>query len=509
MITNDALRRMFLRGRGPVLLTGLAVLLIGPSVFGYRWLYEKGWLLWFFAGLAAIIVLLQLISWGLAVRERRAARGRGGPLDGPLVEANPDWTTAELGVFETLRSEIAASVEIPVDWGRMQAIALQVVDRAAELAPAGKRERLAFSVPEALLLAGRVINRLRLALRQYVPFSDSIAVSQIAFVLRHMTRVRKAIDGGSNVYELSKLFFNIKTLPASALSKFVMAGVKKFSLVQVQRYILEEVARAAVDLYSGHLKFSDSELLAIELESERNDRAAIAQPDAALRVLVVGQVSAGKSSLINALAGESMAETDVAPSTDRLTAHEVELGDLPFTLVDTRGNDGSEAVESELLAQMLQADLVLWVVRANRPGRAADAALRARYRTARDASPTRRYAPIIPVVNGIDLLFPNWPYPENVVPAADLERVSAIVAAISEELGWSRALPVQAEAPGWNIEPLRSEIASHAVEALMVQRNRRRIEGARHASGALEQLGRTGSAGKGIIRFAWDRFTGG
>src|SRR5690606_2711961 len=108
-----------------------------------------------------------------------------------------------------------------------------------------------------------------------------------------------------------------------------------------QAILLEEVAQAAVDLYSGRLRFSEAELMQIELASEMRDRAQLAQEDDPVRSLVVGEVRAGKSSLISALLGDAGAETDMAPTTDRLTAHEMVIDDIPARLVDTMGLDGS------------------------------------------------------------------------------------------------------------------------------------------------------------------------
>ena len=71
---------------------------------------------------------------------------------------------------------------------------------------------------------------------------------------------------------------------------------------RLARGYVKEVGRAAIDLYGGRLRVSAEELEAHITEASARDRHAAAQVQAEpLRLLVCGQVKAGKSSLINAL----------------------------------------------------------------------------------------------------------------------------------------------------------------------------------------------------------------
>jgi hypothetical protein len=62
---------------------------------------------------------------------------------------------------------------------------------------------------------------------------------------------------------------------------------------------------------------------------------------------------------------------------------------------------------------MVEADVILWVLRANRAGRGADVALRERFVARMDAQPNRRRPPLILVPTAADALLPGWPYPET------------------------------------------------------------------------------------------------
>ena len=87
-----------------------------------------------------------------------------------------------------------------------------------------------------------------------------------------------------------------------------------------------------------------------------------------LSVVIAGRPNAGKSSLLNALAGFDRAIVTPVPGTTRDTVEEiVDIGGLPVRLIDTAGlRETADLIErlgvDRARAALQQADLVLWLV---------------------------------------------------------------------------------------------------------------------------------------------------
>ncbi len=125
-----------------------------------------------------------------------------------------------------------------------------------------------------------------------------------------------------------------------------------------------------------------------------------------VHVVLVGAPNVGKSSVLNALAGEDVAIVTAVPGTTRdRIAHPIQVGGLPLDIIDTAGvRETTDEVETigiaRTLAEVERADVVLHLVDASRP--LADAAVDAAV-LERVAARTRRGVPVLTVVNKIDL----------------------------------------------------------------------------------------------------------
>ena len=120
-----------------------------------------------------------------------------------------------------------------------------------------------------------------------------------------------------------------------------------------------------------------------------------------IKVVIAGQPNAGKSSLLNALAGAELAiVTPIAGTTRDKVVQEIHIDGVPLHIVDTAGlRETEDTVESIGIARSWQeierADLILHLQDATQPGDELDAQITARL-------PPR--TPMLKVFNKVDLL---------------------------------------------------------------------------------------------------------
>lgn len=121
-----------------------------------------------------------------------------------------------------------------------------------------------------------------------------------------------------------------------------------------------------------------------------------------MTVVIAGRPNAGKSTLLNALAGRDSAIVTAIPGTTRdILREHIDIDGLPLHIVDTAGlRDSEDAVEQEGVrrawAQIAAADRILLLHDASLPVDAAEQALRAQLA---EVGP-----PITVVLNKVDLL---------------------------------------------------------------------------------------------------------
>jgi predicted GTPase len=246
--------------------------------------------------------------------------------------------------------------------------------------------------------------------------------------------------------------------------------------------LFEQVTKVGIDLYSGRLKFSEEELLAYRNAQEKPAEIDI-KP---LSVMFVGQLNAGKSSLINSLKQQCVAETDALPATSGFHYHPMRLAnDLEVYLIDTPGLDGGENTAKLLLKEAVKADLLLWVSPANQPAKALDRQffeLWCKYFVDHLA---RKKPPILLVTTHNDRLPPagEWHPPYDLANSED-NRVQSMMAALRythESIGLSEDSPTVPVSllPGtepYNLDVLQTLLQSASDEARAAQLNRQRLD---------------------------------
>lgn len=496
----ERLRRAVLRWNRMGVALALALPFIVSAALGFVWLYERGWLLWFALASVTLYAVMRLATY---LSRKRALQGERPARELQPPAPNPDWSEAETAAYDRARARIDERLKDPVPWPDLPAEALAVVEAVAADMSDGKRSALDFTLPEALLLIDRVALQYREFLLANVPWSDRLSVCTMHWLWRNQDTALTAWETGFLAWRGIRLVMN----PAVGLlreAERVLASGLQDRLTDrfrrdAQAILLEEAAQAAVDLYSGRLKASDADLARASLNAEARDRLMAAE-EGPLRIVVVGQRGAGKSTLIDALLDEDAALGGEA--TARTEAHDWAFDGAVLRLIDTPGLDGTERATKATATLMKEADMVLWVHRANRPGRAPDAALAEAFKAI--LPPEHRAPPLIHVATGADLLLPGWPRPEHALTPDERARLDAGMRTIGAVHDDAAVIPVRAQPPDWNLAALTAAIATALPNARRTRRSRMQGEAAQ-STGLGDNLRRAGRGLRSTVRTVWGR----
>ena len=142
---------------------------------------------------------------------------------------------------------------------------------------------------------------------------------------------------------------------------------------------VEAIADEPIETLGGPQLQADLSATADALEALLRDAEHVRRLRDGLHAVIVGPPNAGKSSLLNALAGRDRAiVTDVAGTTRDLLHESVRIDGVELTLVDTAGlREGGDAIEREGMrrahAELERADLAIVVLDACDPTAGRDA----------------------------------------------------------------------------------------------------------------------------------------
>ena len=471
-------------------IVGIGLLL--PSLtlipFGSIWLWQNGYLLhWAVAACLAVLAAyaLQLRLLGKTPSpDKPAASGQtSDPGDAAADAADPSWTPREAEAWTRVRA-MASSVSpdhLDSSDAALQ-LGLETIRAVASTVHPEEREPLwKFTIPEALAILERVSVRMRVFVNENVPLGDRLTVAQMMAIYRWKGTVELA----EKAYDLWRLARFINPLSAAThevrerLSREMLQWGRDHIARRLAATYVKEIGRAAIDLYGGRLRVSGEALAAHVTRTSATDKAQVAARVAEpLRILIAGQISAGKSSLINALAQEVTAAVDALPTTPSFTAYELKRGGFPAALlIDSPGLGTRPGDAALLIENAAEADLVLWVVASHRADRDADGRALRDFRLHFAERLNRRRPPVVLVVSQIDRLrpFQEWDPPYDLTRSDRPKAVSIrdAVSAIAKELGFSPdeavAISTAPNSAPYNIDAVWAQIVRLLPEAQSAQ----------------------------------------
>ncbi len=454
----------------------LATLLALPwlSLFGlgFLWLWQNGRVLeWALVAAALGILGVPLRILVRRRAERRVAEMRAAdsfPEEGWNTEENEAW--AKVLAFATRTEPLEFD-----DRARAEALAWEVVELVARHFHPTQADPMArVTLPEALLLTEQVAGRLRRWVVQW-PGASRIRISDALWLQRMVDRygagARTVYTIGETIYRLGRLI-NPLQAAAQEAARYAAGTTGSFLSENMRRkattQLIQETGRAAIDLYSGRLRLSSTELAALA----RADAAA-AEPEAPLRLLLAGQAGAGKSSLLNALAGTPRAK----PGQRSTQEHRVESPGRPaLNIVDMP----SLTTPAAFLREATRADMILYVAAADATNRAPDEAALEALRLWAGQKTKLRPPPLLLAMTRGDLAPATRP------------------AALAQDLALPEESVIPVVLPRGDLEPLWRAILD-AREAARLSRHERLLEEAATPTLAAE-AGQALRGGWGVLR---------
>jgi uncharacterized protein len=479
-------------------------------VLGIVWLWQGGHV-WIWALAAAAIGLL---SWPLWYSVKRRSTEEARIALGDLAQPSRQWHVTERDAWSLV---LAIADETPplnfLEIDPLLDVAQKTIAAVARRFHADAEDAWArFSLPEAMLLGERLCRDIRREALRRIPGIRGVKLSHMLWLQTQSERYGPVAQLGwklgYGLWRAVRAAINPLQAVGQEVSGMVFDRTTGILSLRVRSYatrlLVLEIGRAAIDLYSGRLALSEEE---IRTAQQRDIAGATDDPVMPVRILLAGQVSAGKSSLLNALAQEVRGAVGPVPTTANATEFLLDQDGRPSVmLVDTAGLDGSAVVTEELLIQAERADLVLWVASAMQAARANDRSALDALRARGAAQLTRRPAPILLAFTHVDQLRPGgeWMPPYDIAtptrPKAQAIRAAMDSVARILDLPIDAIVPVAMPpgVPPYNLDALWARIALAIDEAKLVQLDRLRFSEPAFRLRELPQ--QLGDAGRLIIK---------
>ncbi|MBX2878554.1 MAG: 50S ribosome-binding GTPase [Granulosicoccus sp.] len=448
------------------------------------------------------------------------------------LEEQPYWSTAEKALWGRGIQEIETLLEHEPSWDSIPVYSMKLLSSVCSEYEQLKQgssptpwhlehskaefgqfnidkliNELRFSLPELLLVFSTAADRYRTVVLTHIPFAEEITIATTMHLYRKQRTVRK---GARWINYLRRTIRLIN--PASAVVSEIREQITNRMLHQaghklqtdLKRLLFQELLQVAMDLNSGRLKNSSEEIaqhLSSKSDSYIGEQAAATDP---LRIVLLGQINSGKSSLINALVEQLQAETDVIPTTDSTTVYSLDTDDgSPLQLVDTEGLQDTPHSIDALTKVAIEADLIIHLAKANQPARAADRNLCNSINAAFEKQALRRRAATILLLTHADQLNPKseWTPPYDL--GSNSPKATNILNALRsalEQIGLDNQTPaipacLSSTRGLYNVGALADQILLLEDQLLQTQLNRRRLalseqkQGLVHRWNQLKKLG--------------------
>jgi len=433
-------------------------------IFGLWYLYEKQWLIYWLLMVVAILAFVKINFLIFGNKHYEIFT------DKPQVTPNDTWDNRDDEVFkqmQTFAKEIDKSSLAfnQVLLNRLLDIGIQTTQKvAAYYYPDSPNPALEVSLPHLLKISELVVNDMRKELIEKIPFSHRITIN-------HFLKVPKVVDFFNDAhasYRVGRMIANPIGSILSEVKDHITSKLFAYSKEELLRWMVDfyilEVARYSIDLYGHNITLNAFEPVA---QDTPNLPLLKASP---LRIVVVGEVNSGKTSLIHALLVSSKALKDarLLPTESQHYPYQTPNA-IDTILIDTVGYqtiDVTKPDSVELLDAIKKSDMLVLVFRANSAAREADQALLKSVERYYDAHPKLRKPVVIGVLNQIDKISPpkEWNPPFDIQNPKTLkeQNIQHALEVIQKELEIPYLIPV-------NLHPNRTYNIQEALVPILIK----------------------------------------
>jgi predicted GTPase len=448
-------RRPLSKGRMVVLVLLLAAPLGFLLACGAYQAWVQGWWIWLWWPMAGCTAVAMILGWYWQ-RQQRLLR----------VVFQPElyWNDRDQQAMRLVEARAKTADQIDPDALLQVDFYLKTAEELAlELAnyyhPGSKDYYGSVTVPEILAVVELVAHDLGAMVDAYVPGGHQMTVNdwKRARTLYEWYRKYSILS-----WAVAALFNPIGT----ALRYFAsevginrpLALLQQNLLVWFYTAYLQRLGTYLIDLNSGRLRVGAERYRQLlrgggqppTVVGEPEDRTEVVPPqDAAeavrkVTITLLGQVKAGKSSLVNAILGEQRARTNVLPETREVTRYDLKLDHIGthLQILDTvgYGHEGPRKDQMSSTQEAAQeADVLLLVLHARNPARQPDLVMLQELRQWFASRPDMKMPRVLGVLTHVDLLSPgmewqppyNWQKPTRVKE----QQMAQAMDAVREQLG--------------------------------------------------------------------------
>jgi predicted GTPase len=432
---------------------------------GGYWLWQQGWIYQAIGILSANIALLYaLLHW-----RRHSAK--------PLlveridIQPNPNWPDKAQLAWQELKpltERWQKETDLLTDSSKILKLTNEVLTLVARHFHAeSKYPILEFPLPYLLKLITLICEDIQHEVLDKIPGSHAVRVGDLL-------RAKQAVDTLNklkSIFDVGNWLFNWSGAAlAKARSLLIGKGLNTVTHEISQRLLsayINKLGYYVIQLYSGQLSLEDmipTDRLTTTSKEDIAKSEAHNQSIEPLRLLILGQVSSGKSSLINALFGEIKSAEGFLPTTAEITPYLLERDGLQQAiLLDSAGYGGlmHDQVPVALINELAKVDIILMVCNAAQAARQVDTLqLNSIRHYFQKECPNQALPVIVAVATQIDRLRPvrEWQPPYNIQKPnnAKAHSIRQACIAIAQDLSLSLdcIVPVclSPEKPAYNIE---------------------------------------------------------